>query len=119
MRRMLDAQFDISRQRQQAKQQKEQRERPFQALEFAPGGIGIGKIAPLHGQPVQANAAMQFDHEQQRQIQRPHHAAPDPVGRFIRADQLRVGHHQIEVHRGKEKHAEAGDDLDEPDSKGE
>jgi hypothetical protein len=105
----------IGGQGQQPQGQEEQGEGPFQALELAPGAVAVGETAPFHRQAIQADAAVQFHQEQQDQVQGPHASAPDPVGGLEGADQFRVGHHEVEVHRGQEEHAEAGDDLDEPE----
>ena len=57
-------------------------------------GIGPGEPAPLDRQPVEADAAVQLDREQQQEVERPEVAGPDAVGRLERADQLGMRQHR-------------------------
>jgi hypothetical protein len=80
--RMLDAQLHVGRQRGQAQHQEEHAVKAhfMRQARAASRRVGAGKPAPLEGQAVQADAAVQFHRKQQHQVQRPHHARPDAVG---------------------------------------
>ena len=66
-------------------------------------GVGADEPAPFHGEPVKTDSPVQLDAEERHEIERPPAAAPDAVGRRIRADVARVHHHLVKVHRDDEE----------------
>ena len=81
--------------------------RPIRIVAFEP--------APLYRQPVETDAAVQLDREQQDQIQRPPAAAPHAIRGFIRADVAGMHEHLVQMHGSQKEERETGHGLNPPE----
>ena len=71
--RVLDADLDVRGERGEAQDQEEHGQRPLERLQPPARRVGVAtrEPAPLDGEPIQADAAVQLDREQQQDVERP------------------------------------------------
>ena len=70
--------------------------------------------APLHGQPVDAEARVQMHCNQQQRVDRPHPLANDAVRRRIGPDIGRMRYHTDQMYRAKKEQRESRPRLQPP-----
>src|SRR6266568_3948205 len=95
---MLDSDLDVGGEGGEAEDQEEDGERPLRAFELLTTRRRVLALepAPLEGQPVEADAPVELDGEQEEDVQGPHPPAPDAIGRLVGTDAMRIRHHHVQ-----------------------